>query len=303
MHTGRQLTVLVADDDRSNLDVLVHILKSDYQVRVAKSGEAALKIANQFQPDLILLDILMPDLDGFEVLVRLKESDATRHIPVIFITGLNRVEDEEKGFLLGAVDYIVKPFNNAIVRARVRTHAMIVRQMREIERLGLVDALTNAPNRRAFDHRLNAEWSRAAREQSPLGVMIIDVDKFKVYNDTYGHPQGDVLLQAVAETLQTSLKRPADFMARVGGEEFSVLLPATDMNGALRVAEDLRAGVEACRISAPDAAGSSVTVSIGVGSVIPALDDVPSDFLSKVDAALYEAKKTGRNRICLSPDE
>ncbi|UQZ88362.1 diguanylate cyclase response regulator [Deltaproteobacteria bacterium Smac51] len=300
MSSERQFNILVVDDDRSNLDVLVHILKSDYQVQVAKSGEVALKIANQYQPDLILLDVLMPDLDGFEVLTRLKESDVTRHIPVIFITGLVNVEDEEKGFLLGAVDYIVKPFNNAIVQARVRTHIKIIKQMRMIERLGLIDALTDVPNRRAFDHQVDVEWSRAVRQKNPLSMMIIDVDKFKVYNDTYGHPQGDVLLQAVAKTLQKSLKRPADFMARIGGEEFSVILPATDLNGALQMAEDLRANVEACRISGPDAASSSVTVSIGVSSIIPSADDLQPDFIARVDAALYEAKRTGRNRVCFS---
>lgn len=266
---------------------------------MAKSGSAALKRAQSQKPDLILLDIMMPDMDGFEVLTELKSCDDTRHIPVIFITGLARVEDEEKGFLLGAVDYIVKPFKNSIVKARVRTHLRIVRQIRTIERLGMIDALTDIPNRRSFDQRLDQEWSRAMRDRAPLSLLMLDVDNFKIYNDTYGHPQGDVLLQSLAQVLTTTLQRPADFAARIGGEEFAVLLPATDLHGALAVAEDLRKNVEALQI--PDVNNdsfTSVTISLGAASVIPDVSNPLSDFVSRADEALYAAKNSGRNRVC-----
>lgn len=292
-------TILVVDDERSNLDVLTFILKSQYSVQVAKSGEAALKRARDQKPDLILLDIMMPDMDGFEVLAELKASDDTRHIPVIFITGLARVEDEEKGFLLGAVDYIVKPFNTSIVKARVRTHMRIVKQIRTIERLGMIDALTDIPNRRSLDQRLDVEWERCIASEMPLNLLILDVDRFKLYNDTYGHPQGDLLLQSLAQTLTASLPRPEDFVSRMGGEEFAILLPAISHAKALEVAESVRANVEAMEIPDSNNAGATkVTISIGVASVTPTISDTISAFISVADAALYEAKNTGRNKVC-----
>lgn len=240
MFDKNEFSILVVDDDRSNLDVLSFILKPQYTVQVAKSGLSALKRAQEQQPDLILLDVLMPDMNGFEVLAELKASDSTRHIPVIFITGLGRAEDEERGFLLGAVDYIVKPFKASTIKARVRTHMRIVKQIRTIERLCLIDGLTDIPNRRSLDQHLETEWNSARREKTPLSLLIVDVDRFKNFNDTHGHPQGDVLLQSLAQTLLSVLKRPRDFAARMGGEEFAVLLPDTMLPGALAIAEELR---------------------------------------------------------------
>lgn len=291
-------SILVVDDERTNLDVLTFILKNQYNVQVAKSGASALKRARAQKPDLILLDIMMPDMDGFEVLADLKAHDDTRQIPVIFITGLARVEDEEKGFLLGAVDYIVKPFNTSIVKARVRTHMRIVRQIRTIERLGLIDALTDIPNRRSLDQRLDSEWDRCMKSDTPLSLLIVDVDRFKAYNDTYGHPQGDVLLQGLAHTLATTLKRPDDFVARMGGEEFAVLLPYTTHEGAMTIAEEMRANVEAMDIQDASSSPAPVTISIGVASVVPSPGETVGTFLAAADCALYEAKKNGRNRVC-----
>lgn len=292
-------SILVVDDERSNLDVLTFILKNQYSVQVAKSGAVALKRARDQKPDLILLDIMMPDMDGFEVLAELKAQDETRHIPVIFITGLARVEDEEKGFLLGAVDYILKPFNTSIVKARVRTHMRIVKQSRTIERIGMIDALTDIPNRRSLDQRLDIEWEHCLRSGIPLSLLIVDVDKFKVYNDTYGHPQGDLLLQSLAQTLSSTLKRADDFVARMGGEEFAVLLPGIGRDGALNVAESLRTNVEAMEISdTANTAVTGVTISVGVTTITPTADDTIGAFIAKADAALYEAKNSGRNRVC-----
>ena len=301
MSDGNEFCILAVDDDRFNLRVLTDILKTNYTVISAGCGEDALKIAHDNQPDLILLDIVMPGMDGFEVLKELKGGDATRNIPVICITGLKNVQDEERGFFLGAVDYITKPFQNSIVKARVATHLQIVRHIRTIERLGMIDVLTDLPNRRSFEKQIGAEWGRAAREKTWLSLLMIDVDKFKVYNDTYGHPQGDLLLQSVARVFASTLRRSTDHAARIGGEEFAVILPDTDLQGASKIAEDIRCNVERHEVPCRDDNSiTSVTVSIGVTSIVPTLEGSISDFFTTSDKALYTAKNEGRNRICCS---
>lgn len=297
MSPHEKFSILVVDDEKSNIDVLHHILKEEYTVYVAKNGQNAIRMARDHIPDLILLDVIMPDMSGFEVLEELKISGMTRNIPVIFITGLNNAEDEEKGFILGAVDYITKPFHRAIVKARVRTHLKIIEQMRVIERLSMLDALTNIPNRRSFNDQLNREWGRAVRNKTPISLLIIDVDKFKKYNDSYGHPQGDALLQAISVVFEQSLKRSTDFVARWGGEEFTILLPETDLNGAKEIAEKIRANIENLVIPCADGSPTSTTVSIGVNSESPVLGRPVAGFVSRADEALYAAKASGRNRV------
>jgi diguanylate cyclase (GGDEF)-like protein len=200
---------------------------------------------------------------------------------------------------LGAADYITKPFRNAIVKARVKTQLQVVEYIRALERIGMVDALTDLPNRRAFDRQLQNEWGRAKREKIPISVMVLDIDKFKTFNDTYGHAQGDVVLQYVAKEFKDTLKRPADYAARWGGEEFVILLPHTDMEGALIISELVRANIEKLEIpysSKP----LSVTVSIGLNCEVPPRFSTPSEFLSRADKALYAAKEGGRNRVVVS---
>ena len=289
--------ILVVDDETSNIDVLCHILRPEYDVIVAKNGRSAMEKTIKHKPDLILLDVIMPDISGFEVIADLKQSELTRSIPVIFITGLDNIENEEKGLLLGAVDYITKPFINSIVKARVRIQLQLVEYINTIERMCKVDALTNIANRRHLDSQIAIEWSRAMRDKKPVGFLMVDIDHFKNYNDTYGHPQGDALLKAVAAVFQQSLNRPADLVARWGGEEFAALLPDTDLKGALEVAERIRANVEHTNVPCADGALTSVTVSIGVNSEIPLDDRNAEDFISQADKALYIAKSTGRNRI------
>lgn len=292
-------SILVVDDEKSSLLVLSTILSPFYNVFTAKSWEETLIRVQEDPPDLVLMDIVMPGIDGFEVLRRLKENPDTRGIPVIIITGLDSEANEEKGFLLGAVDYITKPFKNPIVLARVNTHIQIVRQMRMIERLGLIDPLTNIPNRRCFDDHLGVEWRRAVREKRSLSFLMMDIDKFKDYNDTYGHPQGDVLLKTLALIFTASARRPGDLSARIGGEEFGVLLPDTALKSALEIAEEIRSRVEAARIIAPDGKTEThITISIGVVSEIPGVDNIPADFISRADKLLYAAKAGGRNRVC-----
>jgi diguanylate cyclase (GGDEF)-like protein len=291
-------SILVVDDENSNLVALDKILRPEYTVLTARSGDEALRLAGAHKPDLMLLDVIMPGMSGFEVLVKLKESVDTKNIPVIIITGITGDNDEERGFFLGAVDYITKPFKNTIVKARVRTHIQMVRQIRTIEKLGLVDALTDIPNRRSFDNRIEVEWRRCIREVKPISFLMLDLDKFKNYNDAYGHPQGDVLLKSVAKVFASWARRPTDMAARLGGEEFGVLLPEADLNSALGIAEKIRAEVESLRIPTFDGNEiTSATVSIGISSTTPGEEDSMEEFIAHADELLYAAKAAGRNRI------
>jgi len=302
--------ILIADDSRLSQESLRKILlensaelngalRSGYSTILANNGLEALEKAANEHPDLILLDIIMPGKDGYEVLAELKKNEQTRTIPVIIITGMSNVEDEVKGLLLGAVDYITKPFNPAIVRARIETHLKIVAQMKIIERFSLVDTLTNLPNRRQFDNHIIREWNRAIREKTPISLLMIDVDKFKVFNDTHGHQQGDVALQMVAGAIASSLKRSTDIAARWGGEEFTVLLPNTALEGAMIVAEDIRKNVEMAMIPALDGVNKhKVTVSLGVAAAAPDADCVIAEIIRQADSALYAAKNSGRNKVC-----
>lgn len=299
MSTETRSSILIVDDDISIRVVLEYILSQKYDVFTAESGREALALVKEKPPSLILLDIIMPDISDFDLLLELKESDATRNIPVIFLTGLDSIEDEETGFFLGAVDYIAKPIRESIVRARVKNHIQIVNQMRMIERVGMIDALTEIPNRRSFDEKMQNEWTRCSREKAPLSLVMIDVDKFKVYNDTYGHPQGDALLKTVAKTIADTLKRPADMAARWGGEEFAVLLPNTPLDGAVLIAESIRQNIEAAVIPLEKGGKPTrVTASLGVACIIPHPDNSLKELTSAADKLLYAAKQSGRNRVC-----
>ena len=184
MNYNKKNTLLIVDDDTSSQMILTHILQSDYNVRVAMNGPSAIKIAEKYLPDLIILDIIMPDMDGYQVFTALRNLDKTAHIPIIFISGLKDSHNEKKGLQMGAVDYISKPFDDIVVSLRVRHQIRIINQLRTIERLSMVDQLTGIPNRRNFEGRLRVEWGRALRESAPLCLLLIDVDHFKVYNDT-----------------------------------------------------------------------------------------------------------------------
>jgi len=290
--------ILIVDDEKVNLISLAHFLKQEYEIIVASSGEAAITEAEEQLPDMILLDIVMPDMTGFDVLLRLKSSIKTMGIPVIFITGLNNVEDEEKGLTLGAVDYITKPFNQNLVKARIKTHLRMSDYIHTIEKLCMLDTLTGLPNRRNFDTRIEAEWGRAFREKKPLGLIILDIDNFKHYNDTYGHPQGDNLLQAIGSILSKTLHRSSDIAVRWGGEEFCIILPDTDMTGTLNIAEQIRTTVMEMSISNTENIKTSVTVSLGANSKIPNDSEIVADFIEEIDKLLYQAKKNGKNMTC-----
>ena len=297
---AKEYTILITDDEKFNLEILANILSPNYNVLIARNGERALDLAKQNAPDLILLDVIMPGMSGFDVITKLKDSEDTVNIPVIFITGLTDSTEEEKGFFLGAVDYIAKPFNKSIVKARVNTHIKIVDQMRTIERIGLIDPLTKILNRRGFENSFTLYWGSAIREQKQISFMIMDIDKFKNYNDTYGHNQGDVALRSFAETASNSINRANDFIARWGGEEFVIVLPNTDSEGAKEVAEHVRENVEALIIPTEDGETTQVTVSIGISTIIPTPETDSKEFLNMADQALYKAKESGRNRVVIA---
>jgi diguanylate cyclase (GGDEF)-like protein len=273
-------------------------------------------------PDLILLDIMMPGLNGFELCEKFKANPQTQDIPIIFISALDESEDKVKGFQAGGVDYISKPFNAAEVVVRVKTHLtlrkMHLQLLREIEERKLIeealekankeleilaslDGLTQVANRRQFEQHLQKEWKRLKRERVPIGVILCDIDFFKRYNDNYGHVAGDKCLKEVAQGIKRAVKRPADLVARYGGEEFAVILINSDVNGAMKVAEDIRKEIQELQIPHIDSDVSDhVSLSMGVSSIVPTDTHVPESFVNYVDKFLYKAKKTGRDRIVAS---
>ena len=241
----------------------------------------------------------MPGMDGFEVCRRLQTDPATRDIPVIFVTARDDERDETHGLAIGAVDFISKPINPAIVRARVKTHLTLKRQADLLRDWAYIDSLTGVSNRRAFDERLALEWGRAQRQRSALSVALIDIDYFKRYNDHYGHPAGDVCLRQVAAVLKGGLMRPTDLLARYGGEEFVALLPDTGAEGALQVARQLGRRVGAAAIEhAGSAVSNRVTVSLGVATWPQEDVDSAASLLRAADARLYRAKAQGRDQVC-----
>ncbi|SFG11108.1 response regulator receiver modulated diguanylate cyclase [Duganella sp. CF458] len=290
--------VLIADDDGINRQVLATLLKPEYVVLLAKTGEQAIERAQRHLPDLLMLDVMLPDMDGYEVLRRLRADPATAHIEVIFITGMGRPEDEARGLKLGAADYITKPFNTTVVMARVATHLEVVRQRRMLEHLAHIDGLTELANRRRFDEVYESEWQRATRHAHTISVALLDIDCFKQYNDHYGHPAGDRTLRAVARVARNAMRRPCDVAARYGGEELAILMPETDAAQALYVAEGIREAVAQLLIPHEQSiAAPVVTVSIG-GATLPLGGGETSAVLFEAaDAALYRAKEAGRNRV------
>ena len=298
-------SVLIVDDAPINLKVLEKMLTPDYEVLQASGGEEALDIACREEPDLILLDIMMPGMDGYSVCRRLKEIPNTRNIPVIFITARAQPDDEVKGLELGAIDYITKPFRPSIVKARVKTQIDLKRKVDRLERMVSLDGLTGIPNRRRFDQIMELEWRRGMRTHTPLSVIMMDIDFFKQFNDYYGHAVGDECLRIVAKAICGELKRPGDFTARYGGEEFVALLSNTNLHGAIHLAEAIRTRIGTLDVHCPRSSFCvKVTLSLGVACAVPNLDLTPDELIAAADAMLYTAKKEGRNRVCADvPDE
>jgi diguanylate cyclase (GGDEF)-like protein len=323
---GNRGNILVVDDTPYNLDLLCSVLtRKGFNVIVAESGQKALALVQVDPPELILLDICMPQMNGYEVCKTLKADPLTRDIPVIFISALDEILDKVKAFEVGGVDYITKPFHAAEVVVRVNLHLSLRLQQQleeqnrllkqevrarlaaeaalkaanqELQRLAHLDGLTQVANRRGFDSCLAQEWRRMSREQQPLSLILCDVDFFKRYNDTYGHQAGDDCLCRIASAISTIISRPSDLVARYGGEEFVIILPNTPIQGAIHIAKEIQKGVRALELVHERSQVSDyVTLSIGITSVIPDADLSPMMLIAAADRALYKAKMDGRDRI------
>jgi len=292
-------TILVVDDSRVSQAHLVQILQDEYIIHAASGGVEAIQVAKAAKPDIILLDVVMPQMDGYEVIVALSEVEETKDIPVIFITNLDQQSEEEKGLRLGAVDYISKPYNPVIVKLRISVQLKIVEQMRKINELSMMDAVSNLPNRRYFDKRLREEWQRAASENHQLGVLMIGVDKLRTFNAIYGYNHGDACLKAVAGIIsENAFLSPGDFAARWAYGGFIVLLLNASSGECSTIGENIRKAVEAVVIENPDGKNSNMTISVGANSVSPASGDCSVEqFISNADSALYLAKELGRNQV------
>lgn len=298
MELGRRQRILIVEDVKLNAQMLVTALEDKYELRVANNGLEALEMVKEQVPDLILLDIIMPEMDGYAVCENLQSDPNTRDIPILFLTALEGDHNEAYGLELGAMDYIRKPFTLPIVKAKIRNHLELKMYKDLLERDSRIDGLTRIANRRRFDEAFASERLRAIRMKTYLSVLMLDLDLFKPYNDTYGHLQGDDVLKMVAKTLKNTLQRPGDLIARWGGEEFVVLLPETDEAGAAVVAEKLRKAIEDLKI--PHKAsplGQIVTISAGAATSVLRDKQSYSLLLQWADEAVYKAKELGRNKV------
>jgi diguanylate cyclase (GGDEF)-like protein len=308
----RRHKVLIVDDTTANIEILYKILHGEYDVYFAKNGMDGIKVVQREMPDLILLDIMMPEMDGYQVCTHLKADPQTASIPVIFITAMGSEEDETKGLDCGAIDYLTKPISPPIVRARVRNHLELKRNRDTLESLGreLVDknlelkklaredGLTGLANRRHFNEVLEAEIKRAFRTRQFLSLILCDVDYFKRFNDHYGHVAGDKCLAVIGATLLSTFMRAGDLSARYGGEEFAIILPETTPENAEKLAEKLRQKIIAQAMPhAQSEAQEVVSFSIGVVGAQVSRERNAEWFISAADKALYFSKENGRNRV------
>ncbi|MGJ0289041.1 diguanylate cyclase [Aliarcobacter cryaerophilus] len=294
-------TILVVDDMTTTLLLIHDLLKDTYEVKIAKSGTKALEILESPNDiDLILLDIEMPEINGYDVCKRIKNNETIKNIPIIFITGRTSQEDEEYGLNLGAIDYITKPFNKAIVKLRIKNYLDLKIKNDMLEKLSMYDGLTNIRNRRFFDETFEKTFNEIKRDKKSLAVLMIDIDFFKPYNDNYGHGQGDETLRKVAKALEKTIKRASDFVARYGGEEFVILLKDINKDGVEAVANNLLNAVRELKITHEfSKIENYVTVSIGVSYYNSSSDITKLELLLKADETLYNVKNSGRNNFAI----
>ncbi len=286
--------LLVVDDQVINIQAVNALLSDDYTILVATNGEDALKVAEEQSPDLILMDVVMPTMSGKEVCMLLKANEATAEIPVIFITNMSGEKDENECWESGGVDFITKPFNPYTLKNRVRSHLELKYQKDILMKLAYSDGLTSVYNRRYFDEHYDKLSRFGCRNNTYLSLLLIDIDYFKKFNDSYGHIAGDEALRSVAKTISLSLHRPTDFVSRYGGEEFVVLLPDTDLDGAEHVSKAIMTSVEGLKI--PNRASEHGFLSLSIGVVSLQGQSIKnSDMLKLADQCLYQAKEEGRN--------
>ena len=325
--------VLVVDDHRDSAELLSIILTMQrYEVEVSQDGVSAIQAARAMQPDLIILDVRMSCMNGFEVCRQLRADSKTAEIPIIFVSASDETASKIKAFKEGGNDYITKPFQGEEIIARVKNQVQLGRLKAELQaknarlerellirqevekklldlnerlsQLAALDSLTHIANRRTFEDFFAREWQRAQRDKQPLSLVICDIDYFKLYNDSLGHQSGDICLQKVAKAILNTVMRPADLVARYGGEEFAVILPQTPAKNALQVAETIRHEILKLAIPHPQSKVSDyVSLSLGVSCVIPQPKYNKKQLLVTADRALYQAKKQGRDRAILLPIE
>ena len=290
--------LLLVDNYPATLELLAEMFGGEYELCLAASGPEALAFCRERLPDLILLDVVMPGMDGYMVCQQLKRDAHTRDIPVIFITSPGSRRDEARAFDMGGIDFITKPFHLGVTCARVRAHIALKLQTDQLRLLAMLDGLTGVGNRRCFDEALRMAWRRCSRAAVPLSMVMIDVDHFKLYNDLYGHPAGDACLQQVAAALQSCVSRPEDLVARYGGEEFACLLPGATPASAQRIAVKLESSVRTLAIAHGNSSvGSVVTISLGVAGARPVQGGDPAELVSLADVQLYQAKQKGRGQV------
>ena len=315
------IIVMLVDDQPFVAEAIRKQLAEDSEINFHYCAvpDQAISTALEIRPTVILLDMVMPDVDGLALLRYFRSNPGTREVPVIVLSSRDDAKVKAEAFEAGANDYLIKLPDKIEMLARIRYHSngFIVKQQRdeayralresqnklaeanlELMRMANYDALTGLANRRHFDESLNIEWKRAMRKREPMSVMMLDIDYFKSYNDTYGHLKGDEVLRKVADVIQKSLMRPADLAYRYGGEEFVLILPEISLTGTKVLAENIRKNVAALDIPHE---GSEIahhlTISIGVASLVPNSDETPTTLVSLADAALYRAKDAGRNQV------
>ena len=290
--------LLIVDDQPVNIRILHELFRHECHVLMATSGEQAIEVSRRELPDLILLDVVMDTMDGHEVCERLKADALTQEIPIIFLTGQSGGAEEARCFELGAVDFISKPIQPPVVRARVKTHLALKLQTDLLRSLVLLDGLTGVANRRKFDADLAQSWRHCQRIAAPFSLVLFDVDYFKRYNDRYGHQAGDQCLQRIAQYLQQVPNRPHDLVARYGGEEFACILPMTALDDARRMAEEMLRCIRELRIeNCASDIDSVITLSAGLATIIPNAKNNSADLLAAADQQLYASKAAGRARV------
>ena len=308
--TPNKRTVLIIDGDKMNIFALSHFLGADLNVVTEATAKGGIAAISEIRPDIILLSVNMPDMDSFEAISIIKNTPAIKNIPVIFITEQGSVHDEEQGLILGAVDYISKPFSSLIVKMRIQNQLNVGLHEQRIQELTTSDAVTGLTSRDHFDSILANEWHRAARSKYAISFAVFNIDNFETYNSKYGVQKGDEALKFLGQIVSNRLTRPGDHTARWGGDEIALVLSDTPLIGVLKVAKDIREAIETESLALDGNLLTGLTISAGVHSFSPVLDDnfVPddsyavSDFVMDTITALERAKKAGRNTVLAFSD-
>jgi diguanylate cyclase (GGDEF)-like protein len=298
VNDNKQPLILIIEDNPSDLRVLGNLVNHLGEVIFATSGESGLILAQHRKPDLILLDVELPDINGFKICSELKKLHETEDAAVIFVTASNDEHSEVAALEAGAVDYICKPYVAQIVRARVKTHLTLKKQASELQELANKDGLTGVFSRRYFDYQARVEINRHARQCSPLSLVLIDVDHFKSYNDHYGHLKGDWCLKTIAQTLQSNSRRPGEFVARYGGEEFVAILPNTNYREAEKYGRWICERVRSLALPHENSPmGRYISISAGLITITPDPTTMLDTLITEADKALYQAKHNGRDQF------